>query len=175
MLAYFFVLIAVASRFLPHPFSFTPVGAALLLFGARAQRKHVWFPLALLAGSDVVLTKLVYHYPLSLDHLATWAWYGAVLWLGMQLKYNARALRLAGAALAASISFFLISNFAVWAVWEMYPKTLSGLATCYLAALPFFRNTVASDLFFTALLFSIATVLQSVSPALAKHSTGTMP
>ena len=61
MLAYFFVLIAVASRFLPHPFSFTPVGAALLLFGARAQRKHVWFPLALLAGSDVVLTKLVYH------------------------------------------------------------------------------------------------------------------
>ena len=175
MLAYLFVLIAVAARFLPHPFSFTPVGAALLFFGARAQRKHAWFPLALLAGSDVILTTVIYRYPLSLEYLATWAWYGAVLWLGAQLKENARPLRLAGAALVTSISFFLISNFAVWAVGGMYPKTLPGLAACYVAGVPFFRNTLASDLFFTALLFSIATLLQSVSPALAKHSTGTMP
>ena len=42
---------------------------------------------------------------------------------------------LAGAALVTSISFFLISNFAVWAVGGMYPKTLPGLAACYVAGL----------------------------------------
>jgi len=56
MLAYLFVVIAVAVRFLPHPFAFTPVGASLLFFGARGPRRHLWLPLALLAASDVILT-----------------------------------------------------------------------------------------------------------------------
>ena len=52
MLAYVFILIAVAVRFMPHPLAFTPVGAALLYFGARASRRRMWIPLALLAASD---------------------------------------------------------------------------------------------------------------------------
>ena len=45
--------------------------------------------------------------------------------------------------------FFLISNFAVWAAWEMYPKNFSGLMTSYTLAIPFFRNAVEGDLLFT--------------------------
>jgi len=57
------------------------------------------------------------------------------------------------------VSFFLISNFAVWAVWSMYPKTASGLAMSYVAGLPFFRNAVVSDLFFAAMFFGIGYLL----------------
>lgn len=164
MLAYLFVIAAIAFRFMPHQFSFTPVGAALLYFGARAPRKRMWIPLVLLAASDIALTKLTYSYPLTADHLVTWAWYAGIILLGGLLKNNARPLRLVGASLATSVSFFAVSNLAVWAVWNMYPKTLAGLAECYAAAVPFFRREVLADLLFVALMFGIPALVQSVAP-----------
>ncbi len=168
MLAYLFVVLAILIRFIPHPFSFTPVGASLLFFGARGPRKHAWIPVVLLAGSDLVLTKLVYAYPYTWDHLATIAWYAAVLAMGTLLRENARPVKIAGAALATAVSFFAISNFAVWLVWNMYPHTLSGLATCYAAAVPFFRNEIVSDLLFSTVLFSVPALVGLVRPQTAK-------
>jgi hypothetical protein len=46
----------------------------------------------------------------------------------------------------ASLLFFLISNLGVWIYW--YAHTLQGLATCYLLAVPFYRNTLIGDLVF---------------------------
>ena len=170
MLAYIFVLFAVAVRFLPHPLAFTPVGAALLYFGARGQRRRMWIPMALLAASDVVLTTLVYRYPFSWDHFVTWAWYAAMLWLGTSLKQNAGAVRILATALLGSVSFFVISNFAVWAAWDMYPRTLSGLMMCYDAGLPFFRRAVEGDLLFTAAMFGIPVWLQALAAKM--HRSG---
>ena len=127
MLAYLFVLLAVAVRFLPHPLSFTPVAASLLFFGARGPRRQIWMPLVLLAVSDVILTKAVYAYVFSWDHFVTWAWYAAILWLGTKMRDNTRPLTVIAAALASSVSFFLLSNFAVWAAWDMYPKNFGGI------------------------------------------------
>jgi len=168
MLAYLFVVLAVAVRFLPHPFSFTPVGASLLFFGARGPRKYAFVPVLLLAGSDVLLTRFRYGYPLTLDHLATWAWYAAVIALGTLLRRDARPLRIVGASLATAVSFFALSNFAVWAVWSMYPKDLGGLAACYVAAIPFFRNQLVSDLLFTAFMFSVPALFHLLKPAPVK-------
>jgi len=163
MLAYVFVLFAVAVRFMPHPLAFTPIAAALLYFGARGPRRQLWAPLALLAAADVILTKIAYSYPLTWDHFVTWACYAAILLLGTALRKNDRRenanwLGIGAAALASSVSFFVVSNFAVWACWAMYPKTLSGLMTCYAAGLPFFRRGVAGDLLFTAVMFGVPAV-----------------
>ena len=166
MLAYLFVIFAVAVRFMPHPLAFTPVGASLLFFGARGPRRQMWVPLALLAASDVILTKFVYVYPFTWDHFVTWAWYGAMLWLGTRLRENARPLPILGAALAGSISFFVLSNFSVWAAWgDLYPMTFSGLMACYAAGLPFFRRAVEGDLLFTALMFATPVVLHAFAAA----------
>ena len=172
MLAYLFVLFAVAVRFMPHPLAFTPVAAALLYFGARGPKRQLWAPLALLAVSDVILTKILYSYPLTWDHFVTWAWYAAILLLGTQLRENTNWLRVGGAALASSVSFFAVSNFAVWACWNMYPKTLAGLMTCYAAALPFFRRGVAGDMVFTAVMFGVPAVAAAVASSIHKpHGT----
>ena len=173
MLAYAFILFAVAVRFLPHPLAFTPVTAALLFFGARGPRHRAWIPLGLLALSDVVLTTMVYRYPFSWDHFVTWAWYAGMLWLGSSLKPNAGVLRILGTALAGSVSFFVVSNFAVWAAWNMYPKTLAGLMVCYDAGLPFFRRAVEGDLLFTALMFAAPVALHAISQRL--QSSGHAP
>jgi len=163
MLAYLFVVLAVAVRFMPHPWMFTPVVGSLLFFGARGPRRQIWIPFVLLAASDVVLTKLVYHYPFTSDHFVTFAWYAAILWLGTRLGTKTKFVPVIGAALASSISFYLITNLAAWAWLDMYPKNLSGVIMSYVAALPFFRNALAGDLIFTLAMFSTPIALRALS------------
>jgi hypothetical protein len=179
MLAYVFVIFAVAMRmpFMPHPWGFAPVAASLLYFGARGSRRQLWVPFALLAASDVVLTKFVYAYSFSWDQFVTWAWYAAILWLGTGLRGSAslRAVsdwfRVGGAAIGSSVSFFAVSNFAVWACWNIYPKTFSGLMTCYAAGLPFFRRGLAGDLVFTALMFGVPAAAALLAQPDKTHNT----
>jgi hypothetical protein len=170
MLAYLFVIFAVLARmpFMPHPWNFTPVAAALLYFGARGSRRQLWVPFALMAASDVILTKFVYSYPLGWDQLVVWAWYAAILLLGARLRENTTWLRIGGAALTSSVSFFVITNFAVWAFGTMYPKTVSGLMTCYAAGLPFFRRGLAGDMLFTAVMFGLPAAAAVIARSIHK-------
>jgi hypothetical protein len=181
MLPYVFVLLAIAVRFLPfigplnfipHAWHFTPLAASLLFFGARGSRRQMWVPMVLLAATDVILTKYVYSSTLSWDQLITFAWYAAILWLGTNLREKSGPVRVIGAALASSVSFFLISNFAVWAAWpQMYPRGLNGLMMSYAAGLTFFRGTVESDLFFSVAFFSTPVFVMALSRWMHK-STG---
>jgi hypothetical protein len=180
MLPYLFVLLAIAVRFLPfaghmnflpHAWHFTPLAASLLFFGARGSRRQMWIPLVLLAATDVVLTKFVYSSTFRWDQLVVWAWYAAILWLGTNLREKSGPVRVIGAALASSVSFFLISNFAVWAAWQMYPKTFNGLMMSYAAGLPFFRGTVESDLFFSVAMFGTPVFLQALAGWTHKSSS----
>jgi hypothetical protein len=159
--------------FMPHPWNFTPVAAALLYFGARGPRRQLWVPFALLAASDVILTKFVYAYTFSWDQLVTWAWYVAILWLGTSLRENTNWLRVGGAALVSSVSFFVVSNFAVWAGWNGYPKTLSGLMTCYVAGVPFFRHTLLGDMLFTAVMFGLPALAAIAGSTNQPHRSAT--
>jgi hypothetical protein len=173
MLPYLFVLLAIAVRFLPfagpfnvlpHAWHFTPLAASLLFFGARGSRRQMWIPVVLLAATDVILTKFIYSYVLTWDHLVTWCWYAAIILLGTALREKSGFWRVVGAALASSVSFFLISNFAVWAAWpDMYPRTFTGLMMSYTAAIPFFRGTVESDLFFSIAMFNLPVLLHALS------------
>lgn len=170
MLPYLFVLLAIAVRFLPfaghflpHAWHFTPLAASLLFFGARGSRRQMWIPLVLLAATDVVLTKFIYASAFSWDQIVVWAWYAGILWLGTNLREKAGFWRIVGAAAASSVSFFLISNFAVWAAWpQMYPRTFGGLMMSYAAAIPFFRNTAESDIFFSLAFFGVPVLQQAL-------------
>ena len=149
---------------LPHPFHFTPELAGLLFFGYRAPRKLLWLPVLLLAGTDVYLNTR-YGYKFTPDLYFAWAWYAAMVWLGSLLKNKHDVLRVAGAAVGGSISFFVISNFSVWLVWNMYPKTLAGLGECYAAGIPFYRNMFAGDVIFTAAAFSLPLAIRAFTTA----------
>lgn len=174
MLAFLFVILAVVVRLVLPGFNlwlnFTPVAASLLFFGANQPRKRMWIPVALLAGSDVLLNLFVYHYALQADVMVSWVWYAAVILLGSLLRDNAAPLRVLGASLVAAFSFFFISNFAAWAVMDLYPKTATGLMSAYVAAIPFFRNELVSDVLFSAIFFSIPVLLHNLKrePAPAK-------
>src|SRR5215469_15381443 len=108
MLAYVFLLFAVTvhARLLPLPYSFAPVTAALLYFGARRPRKEMWIPVAALAATGLYLSRSVYGYTYSADLLVTWAWYAGMIVLGGWLAHKTTALRVGAASLAGSLPFF---------------------------------------------------------------------
>lgn len=138
------------------PLSVAPVFSCLLFFAAMRPAREFILPLSLLVGVDIFLTTHLYGYPITLDAVVTWTWYLIAMLLGAGLLRSSRSWqRVAGCSLLASVSFFLVSNYAVWAVWQMYPRTVAGLETCYVAALPFFRNSLTSELFLSLLFFGL--------------------
>lgn len=168
MLAYLFVVIAIVTRFIPHPWMFTPVTGSLLFFGSRGSRRQLWIPLVLLAVSDVLLTKLVYHYVLSWDQLVIFGWYAGVLLLGTRFS-GEKVVPIIGAALGSSVSFFLITNFTSWVVGTLpYPRNLSGILMSYEAGLPFFRHAIEGDLLFTLAMFATPWALRALGNAFSK-------
>jgi hypothetical protein len=71
--------------------------------------------------------------------------------------------RLVACSALASLAFFLLSNGAVWLFSPMYSPDLAGLSRCFTNALPFFRNTFAGDLTWTAVLFSAHALLTTLA------------
>jgi hypothetical protein len=164
MFAYLLILAAVVSRVVPHTwFSFTAVGSGLLFFGARRPLSQAILPIAALAATDYYLTVFAYNYPFHVaEYLPTWIWYAAAIFLGrILLRERLSWGRGITAVLMSSTSFFLISNYAMWATTPMYPHTFSGLSACYVAGLPFYRNDLLSTAIITGLVFGL--------PALVRH------
>jgi len=162
MLAYFFLLIAVATRLAPHPWHLTLIGASLLFFGAKRSPKEWIAPLVVLGALDVYLTRVWYGLRVTPDQLLTVLWYLFALFVGYLLVSKVSAIRVVSASLISAVSFFLVSNFAVWLFGTMYDKSFAGLLQCYTMAIPFFRGTLVSDLVFTPVLFSIPFALALV-------------
>ena len=73
----------------------------------------------------------------------------------------------------AGLWFWLVSNFGVWALMDMYPKSLAGLSECFVSAIPFLETQVLGDLFFTAIMFSLYALILRFSAASSKTGAKT--
>jgi hypothetical protein len=145
------VTLGVATRWLPHPYGVTSIGASALLSGAVFARWWLaplvpWLALAL---SDVALGG----YPLPIRAVVYLSLAAPVL-LRPWLHSRRGLLRIALCTLAGTALFYVASNFAVWAFGQLYPPTAAGLASCYLNGLPFLSNSIAGDLLWSFLLFA---------------------
>jgi uncharacterized protein DUF6580 len=142
------ILAAAATRLLPHPPNLTSVTAIALFGGAYFGSLWLAFavPLLALLGSDLILG----FYPgMEVQYLS----FALIICIGLTLRRRRSFARITAAALASAVSFFVLSNFGVWALGTIYPRTLAGLETCFVAAIPFFRNMLVGDLFYTVVLF----------------------
>ena len=152
---YLYVLAAIVLRLAPHPWNVTPLGTMFLFSGAtfRSRRDALLVPLAALLLSDYAVIHFLYQGRFRWFSPFTWGAFLLVGLLGWTLRKKITVARVAGVSLAGSVIFFLVSNFGTWLMQDLYPKTFAGLAACYVAALPFFRNTIFGDLFYAAVMF----------------------
>jgi hypothetical protein len=182
MVAYLVLLFAVLSRVLPHALhatslGFTAVGGGLLFFGARRSRWQTVIAVLALMAIDYYLTVYAFGYPFhASDYLVTWAWYAAICLVGHQmLSKKASALRVAGAVMASATSFFVLSNFAVWAGSLMYPHTAAGLSACYVAAIPFYANDAMSTAITAAALFGLPALARNIMESIRAAQNDHLP
>ena len=160
------IFAAAAFRLLPHPPNVNPIAALALFGGASFSDNRLAFlvPLAALFSSDLVIGLY--------SHMEfVYASFAAIVGIGLLLRGRHNAIAIGSAAVASSVLFFVVTNFGTWATGSLYPHTIAGLSACYLAGIPFFQNTLAGDLFFTALLFGGFALLERSFPVLREGPT----
>jgi hypothetical protein len=149
----FLAAIARVSDSIPN---FAPIGALALLSGAVVRDKRWSFvlPLGAIFLSDIffeIMQKGGGFYP---GMVYNYAAYALIVLLGFLLRKRISLAGVLGTSLAASVTFFIVSNFGVWASGSLgYAYSWSGLMQCYEMARPFFRYTVTSDLIFSVVFF----------------------
>jgi len=157
------IFIAAFVRLIPHPPNFAPIAAMALFGGAYFNKKWAAFLIPLAA---VFLTDLFLGF-----HSTMWAVYLSfvlIVGIGMLMIKQKKVSNIFIASVSASVLFFVITNFAVWASGIYYPKDLSGLAASYTAAIPFFHYTLLGDLFFVTLMFGSYELVKMKYPQLVK-------
>jgi hypothetical protein len=144
------ILAAALSRLIPHPYNFVPIGALALFGGAQFADRRMAFlvPFAALLLSDLCIG--------FYSHME-WVYgcFALITCLGLWLRSHCGAWNIARTTVVASTLFFLVTNFGVWVDGTalLYAKNLAGLMACYVAAIPFFGNTLLGDRFYALVLF----------------------
>ena len=160
------ILAAGLIRVLPHPPNFAPIAAMALFAGAYVASARLAFliPLAAMLLSDLVLG-------LHAGIVLVYVCMGVTVAIGMQLRKRLRVMPIALAALVSSVLFFVVTNFGVWATQGMYPMNVEGLVACYVAAIPFFQNSLLGNAFYTAVLFGGFGLIAHYKPRLRGNTT----
>jgi len=164
------VLVAAGTRLVPHPPNVTPVAAMALLGGATFvdRRAALGIPLGAMLLSDIGLALLRYDPSLVFTPmlLVIYGCFAVIVCLGFILRGRRRSLG-ALVTLAASVLFFVVTNLGVWALGDLYPRTAAGLGACFVAAIPFFRNTLGGDAVSAFVLFGALAMVERGFPRLA--------
>ena len=145
------VLLAASSRLVPHPPNFTVIGSLALFGGACFEEALMAYlvPLAAMLLWDAVIG---FHHGMPVVYAA----FLLTTALGRRMQGSRSVGQVARMSLCSAIMFYLITNFGVWAGSGMYPHTAQGLLACYAAAIPFFGNTLAGTIVYSAVMFGAA-------------------
>lgn len=175
IIALMFIFIGAFLRLIPHPPNFAPILAIGLFAGTYLSRRLALFaPIMAMLISDYFIG--------SYSVLIMISVYGSFMLtavLGFWLKKNRNWLKVGGAAIFSALLFYLITNFAVWAFSPLYTKDVFGLMQSYAMAIPFFKNTFVSNIFYTALFFGtyelvrlwVLKRLKPAQPVIAENDT----
>jgi len=146
--AFILITLGIAARFLPHPANFAPIGAIAIFAGLYLPRKWaIILPLTAMFFSDLFIG--FYSLPIMFSVYGSLAAMGLV---GLWIRKNKKLSTVLGGAILGSVIFYLITNGAVWAFGNWYAHSWAGLIQCYYLAIPFFRNSLLGDLFYTGAL-----------------------
>lgn len=145
------IIAGISTRFFIHVPNFTAIGAIALFSGAwfTSKRLAFIFPLSIMLISDAIIG---FHTTMPFVYLS----FILIIFIGLYLRNHKNPLYILGGSFAGSVLFYLITNFGVW----MTGMGLSdNLIQVYIDGLPFFRNMIAGDLTFNAILFGSAYLL----------------
>jgi len=150
------IAIGILGRLLPHIPNVTPLLGLSLFSGANLPRWLAFVTVALtLVISDAALA-IIYGYPIfSAWTIFTYTGFAAATLIGTRWHKVFARWRCMSYVITTSLGFWLWTNFGVWLTSALYPKTMSGLGLCYVAALPFLRNAMIGDIIWGGVFFGL--------------------
>jgi len=150
------IVLAIITRLVPHPFNFTAIGALALFSGSVIPNKKLAFLVPIVA---MLITDAIIGFHASM--VPVYICFVAAVWIGMKMIRHINVLSVPAASISSSILFFLVTNLPFWYVdISLYPLTWQGTIESYTAALPFFGNQIAGDMFYSTVLFGVYSVLR---------------
>jgi len=153
MLAICLLAIGILSRLIIHVDNFTPVIALALFGGVYLKRKQaLLLPILLFAATDIILG---FHKTMFF----TWSTILLIVLMGFAVQKNKNWATVLGGGIFSAILFFVTTNFGVWIMTGMHPLTLTGLAECYVVAIPYFRSSLLSTLIYGFIFFGAYEVI----------------
>jgi hypothetical protein len=155
------IFLAALSRLVPHPWNIAPI-TGMALFAGSYFRSRTWafvVPLLALFVGDCFLG---FYSTIG----STYAAFAIIVMLGFWIGEKRTLARIGGATLLGSVLFFGVTNAATWFFSGMYTRDIQGFATCFTLAIPFFRNTLLGDLFYSTALFGGFALAARVAPTL---------
>ena len=138
------ILILALSRLIPHPDNFTPI-IALAIMSSYFFRS-VNFSYTIMLFSMLLADFFIGFYSHMLFVYLS-LFLIVLIFFKISKKINYKNLFIF--SFFGSVIFFLISNFGVWLVGNLYERNINGLIECYFMAIPFFKNTITSTLIFS--------------------------
>jgi hypothetical protein len=141
-----------------------PLGAFAMFVGSRLRTRYAYLiPLAAMLVADLaIIPAMAALGYASMDVSTPFTYVGFVLYVAVGRLVGEKDLsvwKIGGAALLGSATFFLVSNFGSWVASDRYARSLAGLCECYARGVPFYRNTLISDVVFTAVFFGLHSIL----------------
>ena len=136
----FFGVVLALSRIIPHPPNFSPIIASAIIAPMLIKDRLYGIAIPILA---MFISDLIIGF-----HPNQFIIYSIILTISLITPMHKNYVMLGMMALGGSVWFFITSNFAVWSLLDLYPKTIEGLITCYTLAIPFFKNTLISTFLF---------------------------
>ncbi len=141
-------------------FNVSALGALALYSGVTFKKsiRTILVPFAALFITDLLLNNIVYS---AYNEGFAWFTSGAfyiysaylvMIALGWMIQSSPKLASVLGASVAGSLLFFLITNFGAWIGNPVYPQNTLGLIESYTAGLPFLKNTMAGNIFFSVVL-----------------------
>tara|TARA_Y100000996_G_scaffold387270_1_gene345909 strand:+ start:356 stop:880 length:525 start_codon:yes stop_codon:yes gene_type:complete len=147
------VLLGVASRLIDHAPNFTPILSIAIMSGLYIKnRMIVLIPISIMLISDLFIGSYA---------IAFWV-YTPILIICILAYFSKDKLsNILFYSFMGPILFFIISNFGVWA-YGGYGFSIQGLITCYIAAIPFFKNTLISTFLFSGLIYMFYNAVKTI-------------
>ncbi len=153
-----FILIGAIARIIPHVPNFAPIGAMALFGGSYLNKKQAFF----LPIFAMILSDFVIGFDSLPMRLTVYGTFLVMVVIGIWLKKHLNLTTVIISSLSASVLFFVTTNFSVWIFGSMYPHNIGGLGESYFFAIPFFRNTLLGDLFYSGVFFGGYEFVQSL-------------
>jgi hypothetical protein len=153
--------------------NFAPMAAISLYAGSRLPRRWAWVvPVVAMVVSDLLLDQGRYRPAFELTRWTIYTTFAVTTLLGPLANWPRFGRWLLPIlSVTGSLLFFVTSNLATWGEGLLYPMTFTGLIACFVAAIPFFGNTIAADLIGTAALFGLGPVFERAARSVTGRRT----